>query len=92
MGASQSIGRAMVGCLTPPERTAQMFALWSVAVRLAAILGPLLYGVVTWVSAGQQRWAIGVTSLLFIVGLWVLAHIEWNQETLQALAKHRESE
>ena len=69
-----------------------MFALWSVAVRLAAILGPLLYGVVTWVSAGQQRWAIGVTSLLFIVGLWVLAHIEWNQETLQALAKHRESE
>jgi len=92
MGASQSIGRAMVGCLTPPERTAQMFALWSVAVRMAAILGPLLYGAVTWVSAGQQRWAIGVTSLLFLAGLWVLEHIEWNRETLQALAKHRESE
>jgi UMF1 family MFS transporter len=84
MGASQSIGRAMVGRLTPPERTAQVFALWSVAMRLAAILGPLLYGLVTWACAGQQRWAIGTTSLLFLLGLLVLRRIEWDDANLNS--------
>lgn len=84
MGASQSIGRAMVGRLTPPERTAQVFALWSVAVRIAAILGPLLYGLVTWGSGGQQRLAIAATALLFLLGLWVLSHIDWNEALHQA--------
>jgi UMF1 family MFS transporter len=84
MGASQSIGRAMVARLTPPERTAQMFALWSVAMRMAAIVGPLLYGLVTWGSGGQQRLAIAVTSLLFLLGLWILSRIDWDEAVEQA--------
>jgi UMF1 family MFS transporter len=38
---------------------------------LASILGPLTYGLITWLSDGNQRLAIGSTSLLFILG-WVL--------------------
>jgi UMF1 family MFS transporter len=84
MGASQSVGRAMVGRLTPQDRTAQVFSLWSFAVRVAAILGPLLYGLITFLSDGKQRLAIASTALLFIASLWVLSKIRWELAEQQA--------
>jgi UMF1 family MFS transporter len=58
MGSSQSAGRALVAYLSPEGRSAEFFGLWGVAVRLAAILGPLTYGIVTWVTGGNHRLAI----------------------------------
>ena len=84
MGASQSVGRAMVGRLTPQDRTAQVFSLWSFAVRVAAILGPLLYGLITFLSDGKQRLAIASTALLFLASLWMLSKIRWELAEKQA--------
>ncbi len=72
LGSSQSAGRAMAGLLTPPAQTAEFFGLWSFAVRAASIAGPLLYGLITWGTAGNQRLAIGATAGLFVLGLWWL--------------------
>ena len=72
LGSSQSAGRAMAGLLIPPAQAAEFFGLWSFAVRAASIVGPLLYGLITWLTAGNQRLAIGATGLLFVVGLWCL--------------------
>jgi UMF1 family MFS transporter len=72
LGSSQSAGRAMAGLLTPPAHTAEFFGLWSFAVRAASIVGPLLYGLITWATAGNQRLAIGATGGLFLLGLWWL--------------------
>jgi UMF1 family MFS transporter len=72
LGSSQSAGRAMAGLLTPPAQTAEFFGLWSFAVRAASIAGPLLYGLITWMTAGNQRLAIGATGGLFVLGLWWL--------------------
>jgi UMF1 family MFS transporter len=72
LGSSQSAGRAMAGLLTPPAQTAEFFGLWSFAVRAASIAGPLLYGLITWGTAGNQRLAIGATACLFVLGLWWL--------------------
>ena len=58
MGSSQSAGRALVAYLSPPARSAEFFGLWGVAIRLAAILGPLTYGAVTWITRGNHRLAI----------------------------------
>ena len=85
MGASQSVGRAMVGRLTPQNKTAQVFSLWAFAVRVAAILGPVLYGLITYLSNGQQRLAIGSTSLLFLASIWVLSKIQWELAEQQAV-------
>ena len=73
MGSSQSAGRALVAYLSPRERSAEFFGLWGVAVRLAAILGPLTYGAVTWASGGNHRLAILFTGVFFLVALGVLA-------------------
>ena len=76
MGSSQSAGRALVAYLSPPDRSAEFFGLWGVAVRLAAILGPLTYGAVTWATGGNHRLAILLTGAFFFAALLVLAFVD----------------
>jgi UMF1 family MFS transporter len=76
MGSSQSAGRAMVGLLTPPDRLAEFFGLWSFAVHLSVVIGPMTYGVITFVTAGNHRVAILFTSLFFVAGLLLLRPID----------------
>lgn len=75
MGSSQSAGRAMAGAFAPPHRLAEFFGLWTFAVRLAAIIGPMTYGLVTLLTAGNHRIAILSTGLFFVIGLIVLARV-----------------
>jgi UMF1 family MFS transporter len=76
LGASQSAGRALVGYLAPEARHGEFFGLWGLAVKLSAILGPLTYGAVTWLSGGDHRLAILITGGWFVVGLIVLAGVD----------------
>jgi len=75
MGSSQSAGRALVAFFSPPERAAEFFGLWGVATRLSAILGPLTYGVVSWVSGGNHRLAMLITGVFFVAAMLVLAGV-----------------
>ena len=79
MGSSQSCGRAMIGDLAPAERLAEFYGLWTLAVRVSAIVGPLTYGTVTWMTAGNHRLAILVTGLFFVAGLALLAGIDMRR-------------
>lgn len=77
MGTSQSAGRAMVGALAPAGRLAEFFSLWTFAIQLAAVVGPLFYGVITWVSGGNHRLALLLTGSFFVLGLLVLARVDF---------------
>jgi UMF1 family MFS transporter len=72
MGSSQSAGRAMAGMFAPPKQLAEFFGLWTFAIRLASIIGPLSYGAITWTTGGDQRTAILSTTVMFVVGLLLL--------------------
>ncbi len=76
MGSSQSAGRAMAGLFTPPDRRAEFFGLWTFATRASAVLGLLTYGLVTWLTDGNQRLAMGCTGAFFVGGLLLLAKVE----------------
>lgn len=76
MGASQSAGRAMVGYLAPPDRVAEYFGLWSLSVRLATIIGPICYGLATWVFTGNHRLAMLCTGVFFLFGLVVVRGVD----------------
>ena len=76
MGASQSAGRAMVGLLAPPAQRAEFFGLWGLAVKLASIIGPLTYGVSSWLTQGNHRQALLITGSYFIAGLWALRGVQ----------------
>ncbi|WP_238363355.1 MFS transporter [Casimicrobium huifangae] len=76
LGASQSGGRALVGILSPRQRVAEFYGLWGLVVRLAGVIGPLLYGTVTWATAGNHRLALLITGGMFVIGLVLLARVD----------------
>lgn len=76
MGSSQSCGRAMVGHLAPLTQRAEFFGLWALATRLSAVVGPLAYGLVTWLSDGNHRLAILATGGFFMLGLLLLRGLD----------------
>ncbi|HET7297339.1 MAG TPA: MFS transporter [Burkholderiales bacterium] len=86
MGSSQAAGRALVGYLAPPARLAEFFGLWGLAVKAASIFGPLTYGAVTLVFAGNHRLGIFVTGLYFVIGLLLLRRIDVERGRAAALA------
>ena len=86
LGASQSAGRALVGYLSPPARTAEFFGLWGLAVKLSAILGPVTYGVVTWATLGDHRFAMLVTGAFFVIGIALLSGLDAARGRTAALA------
>lgn len=85
MGSSQSAGRALAGMFAPPRQLAEFYGLWTFAIRLASIIGPLSYGAITWATGGNQRLAILSTTALFVAGLALLLPIDVQRGRAAAL-------
>jgi UMF1 family MFS transporter len=89
MGSSQSAGRAMAGLFTPVDRRAEFFGLWTFATRASAVLGLLTYGLVTWLTDGNQRLAMACTAMFFVGGLLLLAKVDMQRGQRAALPDPR---
>ena len=76
LGSSQSAGRALVGQFSPPERAAEFFGLWGLAGKLAAVIGPLVYGTVTFLTHGNHRQALLSVCVFFVVGIILLFTVD----------------
>jgi len=88
LGAAQSAGRALVGYLSPDTRRAEFFGLWGLAVKFASILGPMTYGLVSFITDGNHRAAMLFTGVFFIIGLGLLAFINVERGRAAALQTH----
>lgn len=85
MGSSQSCGRALVGLFAPPGRLGEFYGLWGLATRLASIVGPVTYGVVTWATDGNHRLAILCTGVFFLASLAMVGPIDMQRGRRAAL-------
>jgi MFS transporter, UMF1 family len=87
LGSSQASGRALIGQFAPPTRAAEFFGLWGLAGKLAAVVGPLSFGLITYLTAGNHRLAILSTVIFFAAGLALLATV--NEQRGRAAALER---
>ena len=85
LGASQSASRALVAYFSPLLRHAEFFGLWGLAVKLSSIIGPITYGLISWVSHGDHRLAMLITGSYFIIGLFILMGINVKRGRQAAL-------
>lgn len=85
MGATQAGGRALIARLTPVSRSGEIFGLWGVANRAAAIIGPLAYGAISGLSGGDHRLAMLSTGGFFLAGLILLATVDESRGRATAL-------
>jgi UMF1 family MFS transporter len=85
MGSSQSAGRALVAYFSPPGRSAEMFGVFGLATRLAAVLGPITYGIVSWVSGGNHRLAMLITGAFFVAAIVLLGAVNESRGRADAM-------
>ncbi|RPI72487.1 MAG: MFS transporter, partial [Ignavibacteriales bacterium] len=75
MGSSQSTSRSLMSKLTPPEKKTEFFGFYSFFGKSSAVLGPLVFGLVSFLS-GDQRLAIISISFFFLIGLLILLKVK----------------
>ena len=80
IGSIQSSSRAVVGLLSPAERSAQMFGFWGMFMRLSIILG-MTFGPVS--DAVGRRTALLLVVAFFAVGAMLLARVPMNEAIAQ---------
>ena len=75
----------MAGLFAPQGHHAEFFGLWTFATRLSTIVGPVTYGAITWLTAGNHRLAILSTSVFFVLGLVLLVPLQVERGQREAL-------
>jgi UMF1 family MFS transporter len=75
MGATQSTSRSLMSKLTPDEKKTEFFGFYSLFGKSSAIVGPLVFGFVSYMTE-SQRIAILSVSGFFIVGLFILKFVK----------------
>jgi len=73
IGATQASSRTVVGLLSPPDKTAQMFGFWGMFARLATILGTS-FGFVS--DSLSRRAAVLVVVGFFALGAILLSRVD----------------
>ena len=74
-GGVQSLSRSLFSRLIPPERDGEFFGFLNMLGKAAAVLGPLLVGVVA-ASSGSSRLGLLSIVALFLGGMLVLRRVE----------------
>lgn len=74
MGATQSTSRSLMSRLTPEDKKTEFFGFYSFFGKSSAVLGPLVFGLVSY-AAGSQRLAILSISFFFLIGLLILTRV-----------------
>ena len=75
MGASGSAGRALVARFAPQGRSGEFLGLWNVAVKLATAIGPLVFGLISFLTASNFRLALLSSELFLIFGTLFLFRV-----------------
>jgi UMF1 family MFS transporter len=74
MGSCQSTSRSLMSKLTPPEKKTEFFGFYSFFGKSSAVIGPLVFGLVSFLS-GSQRLAIISIGLFFLAGLLIIRYV-----------------
>lgn len=85
MGGSQAAARSLFASFTPPARSAEFFAFYGVAGRVASIMGPLAFAAVN-TATRSLRGAIASLIVFFLLGLVIL----WRVNEAEGMKMARE--
>ena len=73
-GGVQALSRSFFSTLIPRDRAGEYFGFYNMLAKFAAVLGPLVMGVVA-VLTGSQRLSIVALTLFFVIGAWLLSRV-----------------
>ncbi len=75
LGSSQALSRSFFSALIPEEKKTEFFGFYSLFEKTSTILGPLPFGLVSWLT-GNQRYAALSIAIFFIAGYFLFRKVE----------------
>jgi MFS transporter, UMF1 family len=76
LGAIQAASRTFMATLVPRLREAEFFGFYALVGKTGAVFGPLVFGAVSWLLAGNQRAAIVAVGSFFVIGFVLLTRVQ----------------
>jgi UMF1 family MFS transporter len=70
LGGTQSVSRAIMGLMTPVERTAEFFGFFNLSGKATSVFGPVFFSTILY-TTGSAHWALTSLLLFFVLG-WTL--------------------
>ncbi|TFG65935.1 MAG: MFS transporter [Gemmatimonadales bacterium] len=71
LGSVQAASRAFMASLIPDGRESEMFGFYALCGKSSSVIGPLIFGTISGVTGGNQKFAVMALSVLFVTG-WLL--------------------
>jgi UMF1 family MFS transporter len=75
LGAVQAASRTLLAILIPKGMEAELFGFYALCGKSAAIMGPLVFGTVSYAGGGNQRLGILMVGVFFVIGLALLTRV-----------------
>ena len=76
LGSVQAASRSLMASLVPEGKEAEMFGFYAFCGKSSSIIGPLVFGGVSYLLGGNQRVAILSVAFFFLAGLILLQRVE----------------
>lgn len=76
LGAIQAASRTFMATLIPKGQEAELFGFYALVGKTSAILGPMIFGLASRLTGGNQRIAIVAIGFLFVAGLVLLSGVK----------------
>ena len=79
LGSSQALSRSFFGKLIPDEKKTEFYGFYSLFEKTSTILGPLTFGLVSWLT-GNQRYAVLSIIVFFVAGFLLFRKVKENPD------------
>jgi UMF1 family MFS transporter len=76
LGAVQAASRTFMATLIPRGHEAELFGFYALCGKTAAIFGPMIFGLASMLTGGNQRIAIGAIGFFFLAGLLLISGVK----------------
>ena len=90
LGAIQAASRTFMATLIPGGREGEFFGFYALVGKTGAIVGPVVFGVISRATGGDQRVAIVTVGLFFLAGLALLGRVQAGGPTASWPSAHPE--
>jgi len=75
LGAVQAASRSLMAALIPKGKEAEMFGFYAFCGKSSSVLGPFVFGTISYALGGNQRVAVLAIGAFFLVGLILLQRV-----------------
>ncbi|MCC6349505.1 MAG: MFS transporter [Candidatus Eisenbacteria bacterium] len=82
-GGTQALSRSMFASLVPKRQVSELFGFYSVSEKLAGVVGPILFAIVTQLTGGGRLATLTLLPL-FLGGAWLLWRVDLERGAREA--------